>query len=307
MLFRSQSQSFGEHLAIGDLTGDGVADLVVSAPWAAVEKVPNKGRIFLFAGPLDAETTLASAVGTFEGGDLAGQPGTTLGILPDVTGDGVAELVVGYYRFVLLFSGLPLGAGTADAFASLEMNTGGGLWTFSTAPDADGDGLAELVLGMPSYAGTGFVGQWNSGRLTGTLGAADRTWVGTAAALGGALARVGDTVWTLAGSSPVPLTADGVGTALDVEATTLAAADIDGDGVDELLSGGDAIVAVDRGTWPFAGALVADPVDIDGDGADDPAVLRDGEALILEGARAFTDGCDADGDGVSLEIGRAHV
>ena len=151
MLFRSQSQSFGEHLAIGDLTGDGVADLVVSAPWAAVEKVPNKGRIFLFAGPLDAETTLASAVGTFEGGDLAGQPGTTLGILPDVTGDGVAELVVGYYRFVLLFSGLPLGAGTADAFASLEMNTGGGLWTFSTAPDADGDGLAELVLGMPSY------------------------------------------------------------------------------------------------------------------------------------------------------------
>ena len=313
-----QSPSFGQQIATGrDLTGDGIVDLVVAAPTAVVDGAPNTGRVFVFAGPIGPDTTLGDAVSVFVGGDLDGQPGTTLALAPDVTGDGRAELLVGYYRAVVLFSGLPPAeARLADAAAVWERNTGGGAWAFATAPDIDGDGLPELVLGMPTAnGGAGFVGRWNSGGIGGTMGAEDHAWEGgDAVGLGAGLARVGDTVWALAGETVVRLGDAGVDDALPNVATGLAnGGDLDGDGTEDLLvSTAAGVLALgangELGTFPAALTLQSDrslaaPTDLDGDGVPDPRARTDAWAAALDGALGFGGGCDADGDGVGAVQG----
>ncbi|MDP2315043.1 MAG: MopE-related protein [Pseudomonadota bacterium] len=323
-----QSPSFGAQLATGrDLTGDGLADLVIAAPYAVVDGVPNQGRVFVFAGPIDATTTLDDAVSVIEGGDLDGQIGTTLALAPDLTGDGLADLLVGYYRYVLLYSGAPTAADSgaarlADADATWVLNTGGGAWTYATAPDADGDGRPELLLGMSTYpdaAGVGLVGRWDSGRIEGarggTLGAADLVYDrGAWTGIGAGLVRVGDSAWTLAGTTPARLGATGVDEVLDLVATGLAnGGDLDGDGLEDLLvATADGVVAVGVAgafaTYPLPGTLQSDrslaaPTDVDGDGVADPRLYTDAIAAALDGAMAFGDTCDADGDGVSRAAG----
>ncbi len=311
-----QSPSFGAQIATGrDLTGDGVVDLVVAAPYAEVDGVPNEGRVFVFAGPIGPDTTLDDAF-VFTGGALDGQPGGSLALAPDLTGDGRAELLVGYYRHVLLFSGVDGDVDVGDADATWERNTGGGAWSFATAPDADGDGLPELVLGMPTAnAGAGLVARWDSGRIGGSMGAEDLAWdPGAHAGLGAALVRVGDTLWTLAGTTPVRLGASGVDDALDHVATGLAnGGDLDGDGAEDLLVATESrVVAVgargEIGAWAGAITLQSErslvaATDADGDGVPDPRVRAETYAAVLDGALAFGGGCDADGDGVGVGEG----
>jgi hypothetical protein len=312
-----QSPSFGQQIASGrDLTGDGVDDLVIAAPNAAVDGVANKGRVFVFAGPITASTTLADAVSVFVGGELPGQPGATLALLPDLTGDGLPELAVSYYRHLLLFSGLPPAeAHLADAVATLELNTGGGAWNVSTAPDADGDGLPELVIGLSTYGGgVGLVARWNSTRLSGALGAADLVWdPGVYTGFGAGLARVGDDVWALAGTTPVRLGATGVDEALPFTADGLAlGGDLDGDGGDELLLSTDAGVVAwslsEVGRWPSVVDLQSQrsgeaPEDANADGVADLVVLSALSATVLDGGLAFAGLCDEDGDGVTRFAG----
>ncbi|MES2644990.1 MAG: MopE-related protein [Myxococcota bacterium] len=317
-----QSPSFGAQVASGrDLTGDGVDDLVVAAPYAVVDDVPNRGRVFVFAGPLGPDTTLADAVSVLEGGELDGQIGTSLALAPDITGDGRAELIVGYYRYVLLYSGAPVGvAGIGEAAASWVMNTGGGAWAFATTPDADGDLRPELLLGMATLSdtlGVGFVGRWNSARIGtgGVMGAADLVYDrGGTSGIGAALVRVGDATWTLAGTTPVRLGASGVDETLALDATGLAnGGDLDGDGADDLLvATADGLVAIGAtgvfATYAIPMTLQSDrslapPTDVDGDGVPDPRAFSGTLAAALDGALAFGGSCDADGDGVGRAEG----
>ncbi len=302
-----QSPSFGSQLAAGrDLTGDGVEDLVIAAPFCTTDDGPNSGRVFVFAGPITAATTLADAVGNFEGGELDGQPGGQLAVIPDLDGDGLPELVLGYYRHVLGFSGAPKpGARRADAIFDLEVNTGGGPWHFASLPDRDGDGRPELLLGMETYAGgAGLLAEVDSTAPT-KLGPtwADAAWPG----LGSKLVVVDGVPWTLSGTTPVR--AD-TWTSLSLSATNLAnGGDLDGDGHDDLLVETAAgVVAPGLGGPTVVGSLQGDrnagpPDDLTGDGVDDPRLVVDGVAAILDGATGFADPCDGDGDGTSAAAG----
>ncbi len=311
-----QSPSFGQQIAAGrDLTGDGVADLVVSAPYVAATGGPGTGRVFVFEGPLSARTTLADAVFRFEGGELAGRAGAELALAPDLTGDGLPELLVGHYRHVLLFSGVSPGEGRiADAYATWEVSTGGGAWHFATAPDADDDGRDELVLGMSTYAGgAGFVGRWNSGGLGGAMGAASHVYPnGGYVGIGDKLVRVGDSLWTLAGTTPVRLGRTGPDAALSQVARGLAdGGDLDGDGLNDLVIATEVGVEVPGvGAWGGSVLLQTEralraPTDLDGDRVPDVRVLGSATATAmvaaLDGARAFTQSCDGDGDGAGFD------
>ena len=298
-----KSASFGSQIATGrDLTGDGVDDLAVAAPYATMSDGPNSGVVFVLAGPIDERTTLDDAVGWFEGGELDGQPGGQLALAPDLTGDGLPELVIGYYRHTVLFSGAPgKGARLADAAAVIEMNTGGGSWQYTSAPDGDGDGRPELLLGMSTYAGgLGVVAEVLSQDPTrvATL-KSNAAWPG----LGAGLATVEGVVWALSGQTPVRLDTF---EALSTSGTSLSnGGDLDGDGNDDLLVGN-----ATRFSAPFLGVeglpgflqhdrSLAGASDADGDGHSDPRLLFDSDsAALLSGALAFSR-CDADGDGVS--------
>jgi hypothetical protein len=301
------SASFGTQLATGrDLTGDGVDDLVVSAPYATNGDGPNSGVVTVFAGPIDERTTLDDAVGWFDGGELDGQPGGQLALAPDLTGDGLAELVIGYYRHTVLFSGAPgPGARLSDAASVVEMNTGGGSWQYASGPDTDGDGRAELLLGMSTYdGGLGVVAEVRSSdpsRVAGLTTAA--AWRG----LGAGLVTVDGVVWALSGETPVRLDTLAAAPALGNRLAN--GGDLDGDGHDDLLVGDDtAFAAPFLGLTSLPGALQSDrslagATDVDDDGASDPRVLVAGEtAALVSGALAFSL-CDADGDGVSAAAG----
>ncbi len=305
-----QSSSFGSQLATGrDLTGDGLVDLAVAAPYATTGDGPNSGRVWVIPGPLTATTTLDSAAGYFEGGELDGQPGGQLAMAPDLDGDGRDELVFGYYRHVVLFSGAPgPAARLADARYTFEYNTGGGAWHFASAPDADGDGRDDLLLGMDTYNG----GEGAIIRVASTDLAWSRVYENPdRRGLGKSLVRMGDRPWTLSDGTPLRLD-DGL--ALDVVGTSLAnGGDVDGDGLDDLLvttdtavlaygAEGNRIGSVARATVQGQRNL-GTPLDIDGDGLAEPVGIADTGAGIWDTPAAFNLGCDADGDGYSPEAG----
>lgn len=301
-----QSSTFGTQIATGrDLTGDGVDDLVVAAPYATTADGPNNGVVYVFSGPIDQNTDLNDASGWFLGGELDGQPGQQLALAPDLSGDGLAELIVGNYRHTVIFSGAPpRGARIANAEAVIEVNTGGGAWQYTTGPDQDGDGRQELLLGMSTYnGGAGVVAEVRSKDLSRVASlTSSASWPG----LGAGLATVEGVVWALSGTTPVRL---------DTLAGLAASGnrlqnggDLDGDGADDLLVGDDTSFSVPGlGIEALPGTLQGDrsmagATDVDDDGQSDPRVLVGDAAAVVSGAGIFVR-CDGDGDGVGEAAG----
>jgi hypothetical protein len=81
---------FGESAAVGgDVTGDGVPDLLVGAPKASTGTfLSSDGRVYLYSG---SDGTLLHQID----GESAEGAGSALAFLPDMTGDGLAEYIIG--------------------------------------------------------------------------------------------------------------------------------------------------------------------------------------------------------------------
>lgn len=159
----SSGSRFGERMAAGDLDGDGVTDLAVSAP-----RQGTGGAVFVFLGPLVPGATVsasaASAILTAEvlsSGDFFGD---SLAI-GDLTGDGRDDLVVGavHHDFPIFDTGaVYIFNGDADfthrsaSDADVKLTGSASANQFGndlTIADVSGDGRADLLVGSPFGGG----------------------------------------------------------------------------------------------------------------------------------------------------------
>lgn len=208
--------------ACGDLDGDGVGDAAVASEWEDGEGVPLRGQVRVYASALG---TFSEAIPLgWQGGGIG--LGSALWCAGSLDDDEQAELVVGVSRaetenggstgLVAIWEGADL---TAPAVSLAGTNEGDELGRSIAAGDFDGDGRIDLAVGAPGDDASG----------VGDVAGAVYVWYGRYVPIGG------DIVDRFAegGADVVLKGTDGHGQL----GTTVLAADLDGDGVDDLVAG----------------------------------------------------------------------
>ncbi len=163
-----------------DTNGDGFGDLLVGAEREDPGASPmDAGRAYLFSGA--DGSLLHTLVSPSE--EALGYFGSSVAGVPDANGDGFGDLLIGTESEAP--GGSPTDAGRAYLFSGFdgtllhtltspnEESPGYFGWSVSGIPDADGDGLGDLLVGAvwedpstsPSRAGRTYLFSGNTGAL----------------------------------------------------------------------------------------------------------------------------------------------
>ncbi|HTF87285.1 MAG TPA: FG-GAP-like repeat-containing protein [Planctomycetota bacterium] len=262
---------------VGDINGDGYIDMVVGAPCPS-----GTGRIYFVSGKYLETGVGGSTLGSTFAGGAGGLFGSSVLSVGDVSGDGIADVVV--TADISTFpttSKAYLVSGASKTVLGTLNETGLSTYQFGVARcgDVNGDGYTDFAIQKTSF-GVGYV------ELISARGIA------------------------LGASNPVlasitsPGSADGFGTGLS-------AGDFDGDGKPEIVVGapGTSKVYVFRGTTHTLLRTLSGPGasrfgqsldatrDVDGDGRKDLVVgapnsdagaTDGGEAMLFNGKRIAT-------------------
>ncbi len=204
----SSSDSFGRSIGtVGDLNGDGYADVVIGAPSYA----DFTGRIYIYTGSTDGLSNHLTL--TITGEEVKDQFGYSVGTAGDVNKDGYDDLIIGADGYgnnsgrIYVYTGSINGLNSTPIFTitgEAENNHFG--YAVSTSGDMNGDGNADIIVGAYQYNGS-------TGRVY--------AYPGTTSGLG---------------SSPI-LIATGEDPASSFGRSVGTAGDVNGDGYDDIIVG----------------------------------------------------------------------
>jgi hypothetical protein len=153
---------FGACAAVGDVNGDGFADVLVTADRATAEAA-REGRAYLYlGGPDGLSPTPAWTADPTDQADA--RFGYSCAIVGDVDGDGFDDVVVGALRWssallaegrAYLFRGGLAGLETSPSWTSDPADQAGALFgtTVASAGDVDGDGFTDVLIGATQFDG----------------------------------------------------------------------------------------------------------------------------------------------------------
>nr|WP_285292760.1 FG-GAP-like repeat-containing protein [Aureimonas altamirensis] len=158
----------------GDVNGDGLADLIVSAPNNDALET-NAGRAYVVFGRSGVANVTVTSLGTtgfaITGDGLNDMAGTVVSYAGDINGDGLADIIVAAPnndtggqdagRVYVVFGR----TSAAEVKLSDIVNRSGGFVltgdnagdltgaAVTAGQDLNGDGLADIIIGAPGYAG----------------------------------------------------------------------------------------------------------------------------------------------------------
>lgn len=152
---RLSGEGFSSHagwsVELADVTGDGVDDAMVSAPWLDRGGSGGVGGVYVVHGPIVGDQSLADADALHYGLAAAYQLGELLSVVGDVDGDGTPDLWAarhdGLQSWALSGSTIGEWRVTSSAIVSFVHDEAGNL--IGAEPgDVDGDGWNDVVFGQ---------------------------------------------------------------------------------------------------------------------------------------------------------------
>ena len=171
--FTTSSSIYAGHgCAIGDISGDGIADLLVGAYYTNEGGGPASGAGYIKYGPVSGEYSLTDdADVVLIGSGASSYTGRWLRAGGDHNGDGIGDLMI---AAPYASTGAPSGGTVYMVYgppaAEVDLGSADGTYYSSSASsylgenrtfaqgDIDGDGMAEAIVGSTSYSGsTGFM------------------------------------------------------------------------------------------------------------------------------------------------------
>lgn len=164
---RDNRDGAGHAIAVGDVTGDGLPDLIIGAPDHNFES----GAVGIVPGPLEDGTSqsISDAGWWVDGQDAGERTGHSVAFAGDLNGDGIGDILVGAPGAVttgdsagvvyVLYG--PAQVGSVGSAANTLLGTLP-LAEFgrvvNAVPDANGDGVPEILVGAPFTDSDGVLG-----------------------------------------------------------------------------------------------------------------------------------------------------
>lgn len=192
LLFEGVDDQLGQAASLGDLDGDGNADIVLGGPMIDAGGYTNNGAVYLILGPDSGELTPTDAAATITGAASSYEIGSALHAGGDFDDDGIDDVLIGANgddsgganagRAYLFYGPISGSLTTATADATFTGGAAGDQfgWALSSI-DADSDGTDDVVISAPYYSSSrGRVYVWEGGSLTGSKAttSADYTFTG---------------------------------------------------------------------------------------------------------------------------------